>query len=101
MLAEFFVFALGFVVSYTDLIALVPSRQMFVGRERAQKVGVTDFRNSCANQNRVHFVIFPRLYVRRELEAATVWCETRVSGAEKGNDGFPELYNGLNKGVVT
>ena len=45
------------------------------GNER-NKVGVRDFRNSCANQNRVHFVVFPRLYVWRELEAATVWCET-------------------------
>ena len=36
MLAEIFVFALGFVVSYTDFIVLVPSQQMFVGREWAQ-----------------------------------------------------------------
>ena len=77
ILAEIFVFALGFVVSYTDFIALVPSRKMFFsGGNECNKVDVRDFRNSCANQNRVHFVVFPRLYVRRELEAATVWCET-------------------------
>ena len=35
-----------------------------VGNER-NKVGVSDYRNSCANQNRVHFVVFPRLYVWR------------------------------------
>ena len=46
------------------------------GNERSRIGGVRNYRNSCANQNRVHFVIFPRLYVRRGLEATTVWCET-------------------------
>ena len=36
MLAENFVFAWGFVVSYTDFIALVLCRQMFVGWKLAQ-----------------------------------------------------------------
>ena len=72
MLAENFVFALVFVVSYNDFIVLVPSRQCLLGGNECNKVGVRDSRNSCANQDRVHFVVFPRLFVRQELEAATV-----------------------------
>ena len=41
------------------------------------------FRNGCANQNRVLFVVFPRLYVRREKEPATVWCETNMTPVPK------------------
>ena len=78
MLAENFVFALVYVVSYTYFIALVPCCKCLSGGKERNKVGVRDYRNSCANQNRVHFVVFPRLFVQRELEAATVWCKTRV-----------------------
>ena len=36
------------------------------------------FKNGFANQNRVHFVVFPRLCVRRGKEAETVWYETSI-----------------------
>ena len=84
MLAEIFVYPLVFVVSYTDFIALVPLPTNISGRnERSRIGGVRNYRNSCANQNRVHFVIFPRLYVQRGLEATTVWCETTLAGQEE------------------
>ena len=55
MLAEIFVFALGFVVSYNDFLlrSFPPDKCLPGGNER--------------NKNRVHFVVFHRLYVRREL----------------------------------
>ena len=56
-----------------------PCFEVSGGNERSGIGGVRNYRNSCANQNRVHFVIFPRLYVRRGLETTTVWCETRKS----------------------
>ena len=38
------------VISYTDFIALVPSRQIFVGRNERNKVGVIDFKHHGENR---------------------------------------------------
>ena len=75
-LAEFFCLRPGFC---SLLHRLYCARSLLTnisgGNERSRIGGVRNYRNSCANQNRVHFVIFPRLCVRRGAPA-TVWCET-------------------------
>ena len=83
MLAEIFCLRPGF---WSLLHRLNCARSLSTnisgGNECSRIGGVRNYRNSCANQNRhdrVHFVIFPRLYVRRGLEATTVWCETNHS----------------------
>ena len=80
MLAEIFCLRPGF---WSLLHRLYCARSLSTsisgGNECSRIGGVRNYRNSCANQNRVHFVIFPRLYVRRGLEATTVWCETNHS----------------------
>ena len=77
MLAEFFCLRPGFCSLLHRLYCArsLPTN-IWGGNERSRIGGVRNYRNSCANQNRVHFVIFLRLHVRRGLEATTVWCET-------------------------
>ena len=71
-----FCFRSGFCSLFTPtLLCSFPADKCLSDGNERNKVGVSDYRNSCANQNRVHFVVFPRLYVRRGAPA-TVWCET-------------------------
>ena len=96
MLAEIFCLRPGFCSLLHRLYcARSLSTNISGGNERSSIGGVRNYRNSCANQNRVDFVIFPRLYVRRGLEATTVWCETKASWGFYKSHGLSDLDSRL------